>query len=88
MRLDDTFAEAHGSLAAIDAMEGKAESARQHLEVALRLDRNSFSAALAGVLLASSDGDGDRARRIFEMALKQPIMPGKTLGAALAGIAL
>jgi Tfp pilus assembly protein PilF len=86
---DDSFAEAHGSLAALDAIEGQTQSARRRLEIALRLDRQCFSAALAGVLLASAEGNADRARKIFETALKQPIMPdGKTLGSALAGIAL
>lgn len=89
MGLDDTFAEAHGSLAALDVLEGSAESARRRLKIALRLDRNCFSAALAGVLLASGEGNADRAKAIFETALQQPILPdGKTLGAALASLAL
>jgi Flp pilus assembly protein TadD len=85
--IDDTFAEVHGSLAALDAIDGNAKAARTRLEIALRLDRKCFSAALAAVLLARDDGDGARARAILETALRQPITPdGKTLGAALAGM--
>jgi tetratricopeptide (TPR) repeat protein len=87
LALDDTFGEAHGSLAALDALEGDLESARRRMEVACRLDRGSFSAALAGVLLAKAAGDSDKARTIFEFAANQPLThDGKTLVQALAEI--
>lgn len=88
LKIDDTFAEAHGSLAAIDVMQNDGEAARRGVGIALRLDRNCFSAALASVLLASGEGDADRARAIFEGALQQAILPGgETLGTALAKLA-
>jgi tetratricopeptide (TPR) repeat protein len=85
LALDDTFGEAHGSLAALDALEGNLESAERRMEVARRLDRASFSAALAGVLLAAAAGEPDKARKIFEFAANQPLThDGKTLVQALA----
>jgi tetratricopeptide (TPR) repeat protein len=87
LALDDTFGEAHGSLAALDALEGDHESARRRMEVARRLDRDSFSAALAGVLLAAAAGEPEKARKIFELAAHQPLTPdGRTLLQALAQI--
>lgn len=85
LALDDTFGEAHGSLAALDALEGDLDSAERRLEVARRLDRTSFSAALAGVLLAAAAGESDKARQIFEIAANQPLThDGRTLVQALA----
>lgn len=85
LALDDTFGEAHGSLAALDALEGDLPSAQRRIEVARRLDRKSFSAALAGMLLAVADGESDKARRTFEFAANQPLtLDGKTLLQALA----
>lgn len=86
---DDNFGEAHGSLAALDALAGDADAAQRRVAIAMRLDRESFSAALAGMLLAAAQGDGDKAQRIFEIAAKQPLTPdGKTLADLLAGLAL
>lgn len=87
--LDDTFAEAQGSLAALDALTGDLDAARQRLDRAVRLDRASFSAALAGTLLAQAEGDEEGARRLFERASTQPLThDGKTLAQALAAMAL
>jgi len=87
LALDDTFGEAQGSLAALDALEGDLESAQRRMDIARRLDRDSFSAALAGVLLASATGDADKARKIFEFAANQPLThDGKTLVQALAEV--
>jgi Tfp pilus assembly protein PilF len=87
LALDDTFGEAHGSLAALDAAEGDMGSAQRRMEVARRLDGESFSAALAGVLLASAAGDSGKAQKIFEFAASQPLThDGRTLLQALAAI--
>lgn len=86
---DDTFGEAHGSLAAMHAFAGDFDAARREQEIALRLDRQSFSAALTGVVLAAADGDQAQAGRIMELALRQPIgVDGGTLADALARMAL
>ena len=86
---DDTFGEAQGSLAVMDALAGEFDEARRRAEVAVRLDRQSFSAALAGIILASAEGDQERAQRIFETASRQPLShDGRTLGEMLAKTAL
>ncbi|HWU96435.1 MAG TPA: hypothetical protein VN029_12615, partial [Sphingomonas sp.] len=80
----DNFGEAQGSLAVIELLDGQVEEARRRTEVAMRLDRESFSAALAAMLLAAGDGKAERAARIFETALHTPIGEnGKTLAQAL-----
>jgi tetratricopeptide (TPR) repeat protein len=85
LALDDSFAETHGSLAVIDILEGRIEEGRRRTQVAMRLDRESFSGALAAMLLAAGSGDTERARKIFETALNTPI-DGKdrTLARSLA----
>lgn len=86
--LDDTFAEAQGSLAVMDALQGERDAAERRTEVALRLDRKSFSGAFAKALLSAGDGDAAAAQRILEIALKQPITPdGTTLAQAIARMA-
>ena len=58
------------------------------MEVARRLDPESFSAALAGMLLASAAGDSDKARQIFTLAAGRPLAhDGTTLLEALARLA-
>lgn len=89
LALDDTFAESHGSLAVVDILQGERASGERHLEIARRLDRNCFSAAFAQILLASSDGDPEKAQRIFELAIKQPIdARGRTIADALGSLAM
>lgn len=80
LALDDTFAESHGSLAVLAALEGEAAEAERGAEVARRLDRGSFSAALARVLLASGSGDQALAGKIIERAVREPVgTSGRTL---------
>lgn len=83
--LDESFGESQGSLAVIDILEGRIDEARRRTEVALRLDRKSFSGALASVLLAAGAGDKDKAQRIFEAALNTPVDgSGRTIAQSLA----
>ena len=89
LALDDTFAESHGSLAVLDLLEGNAEGARERSEIALRLDRQCYSAALARSLLAAGAGDQATARRIYETALNAPIDgSGRTIAQALAKLGM
>lgn len=84
LQLDETFAEAHGALAAIDVVEGEVARARRGAEVALRLDRACLSGALAKVMLLNLDGDHQSATRLQEVALNVPIGPnGQTLAQAI-----
>ena len=57
--VDATFSENHGSLAVIAAMRGQAARAQELLRTALRLDRNSFSAAYAALLLQHGPQGGE-----------------------------
>jgi Tfp pilus assembly protein PilF len=89
LALDDSFAETHGSLAVLDVLAGNVEEAKRKSEIALRLDRQCYSAALARSLLAASKGDQETARRIFERAASTPIdASGRTIGQALARMGL
>lgn len=86
LALDDTFAESHGSLAVIEIAQGNPESARRRVRVALGLDRQCFSAALAQVLLSSDNPE--RASAIVERAMSTPINDsGLTIASYMAGMA-
>jgi tetratricopeptide (TPR) repeat protein len=85
LAIDDTFAEAHGSLAVLDLLEGDPDSAGKRSEIALRLDRACYSAALARSLMEAGAGDPERARRIYERAINTPVgESGRTIAQALA----
>jgi Flp pilus assembly protein TadD len=73
---DDTFGEAQGSIAVMDILEGDLEEGQRKAQIALRLDRESFSASLASILIANSKEDPDTAQRILERALKTSVLPG------------
>lgn len=86
---DDSFGEAQGSVAAMDAFAGDFEKARERLKIASRLDRQSFSVALTGMVLAAAEGDQTRADKIFEIVSTQPLThDGKTLAEVLAKSAI
>jgi tetratricopeptide (TPR) repeat protein len=89
LALDDRFAESHGSLAALDALAGDRTAAERRMAVALRLDHASFSAALAGVLLATAKGNAVRAQQIMARALSTPIGDdGRTIAETMARLSL
>lgn len=89
LQLDDTFAETHGSLAVLDLLEGNVEGAREKSEIALRLDRQCYSAALARSLLAAGAGDQATAKRIYDAAVNTPVDgSGRTIGQALAKLGM
>jgi tetratricopeptide (TPR) repeat protein len=86
LALDENFAESHGGLAVLDALDGDSENARKRCEIALRLDRNCMGAVLAKSLLLEQKGHPDMARKIRETAMTQPVGPqGQTLMQALVG---
>lgn len=88
LALDGNFAESHGGLAVLDVVDRRFESAERRCEIALRLDRNCFGAALAKILLLQGRGDDQAARRIRDIALSTPIGPeGRTIADALIGSA-
>ncbi len=84
--IDDNFAESHGGLAVIDVTEGKLDDAARRSEIALRLDRQCFGAALAKSMLLEKGGNAKAAQRIRDIALSTPIGPnGQTIAQALVG---
>lgn len=89
LALDDTFAEIHGSLAVLDVLDGSLDAAQKKADVAMRLDRQCFSGSFATMLLSAGGGDQDKAARILELALRQPLgNSGRTLGEAIARMAV
>lgn len=84
MAIDPNFSECHGSLAVLDIMAGQLEDAKRKTEIALRLDRKSFSGALAKSLLLEQSGHAEAAQKIREIALSTPIGPnGRTIAQEL-----
>jgi tetratricopeptide (TPR) repeat protein len=81
---DDTFGEAHGSLAVMDIVAGRVEEGKRRAEIATRLDPSCFSGALAKILITSSGGDTAKAELIMRRALGTSILPnGQTLEQAI-----
>lgn len=85
LAIDPTFAESHGSLAVVDVTLGRTQEGRRKVAVALRLDRECFSAALAQVLLSS--GDPAKAQEIIQRAMSTPLNDdGMTIAGYMAGL--
>jgi tetratricopeptide (TPR) repeat protein len=85
LALDNNFAESHGSLAVMAILEGKQEDAKRLTQIAMRLDKHSFSAALAQSLLLQAQGEPELAARIIDRALNTPIdADGSTIAHAIA----
>ncbi len=72
-QIDPAFAETVGSLAVVDAMEGRLDEARRKSIAALRLDRECFTALYAQSLIQSGSGNDDNARKIFEALVATPV---------------
>lgn len=87
LALDDTFAESHGALAVLDIVDGKIDSGRRRMEVALRLDRRGFAGALAQMLLLEHDGDPASARQVRSATLNTPMASGLSIAQAMIRIA-
>ena len=84
---DDNFAESHGALAVVDIAEGHVDEGRKRLEIATRLDRQCFSAALARTLLLEREGHQAAADKVRAAALAAPVdAAGRTLAEALAAL--
>lgn len=89
LSLDHNFSESHGSLGVIAILDNRFEDARLLATTALRLDKKSFSGALAQALLLQSQGKPELARKIIDRALDTPIdASGKTIAQAMARQAL
>jgi tetratricopeptide (TPR) repeat protein len=85
LAIDDSFAETQGALAVLDIAADDLESARRRADVALRLDRQCFAAALAKTMLLERDGKGKAAQKVRDAALNLAIGPGgRTIARSLA----
>jgi tetratricopeptide (TPR) repeat protein len=87
MVLDENFAETHGALAVLDLAVGDRASAERRTEIAFRLDRRCFAAALSKSLMLQLQGDVQGSTRIRALAFNSPIGPGgQTLAQAMASL--
>ena len=83
---DPNFAEIHGGLAVLDIIDGKIDEAKRRTDIALRLDKKCFGAALAKSMLLQRSGHEQMAQKIRDIALSQPVGPnGETIAQALVG---
>ena len=89
LALDANFGESHGSLAVLDLAEGRIDAARRGASVALKLDRQCFSGALAKSLLAEHDDNPLLAQKIRDRAMNVAIgADGRTIAQALVAMGL
>lgn len=89
LALDENFAESHGALAVLDVLAGQHDDGRRRAEVAMRLDRQCYSAILAKSLLLEADGRTGAAEALRKRALAMPIDEGgMTITQALAGFGM
>jgi tetratricopeptide (TPR) repeat protein len=84
LAIDPNFAETHGGLAVLDIADGRQDEAHKRVDIALRLDRNCFGAALAKSMLLEKSGDTGGAQRVRDLALGAPVGEGgQTIAQAL-----
>jgi tetratricopeptide (TPR) repeat protein len=77
MEMDRNFAETHGALGAIAAMQGNVAVAEEYARVALKLDPDCMSAQLVQSLLAARGGDRARSQQVISETLGG-LMSGNT----------
>jgi tetratricopeptide (TPR) repeat protein len=86
MALDPNFAETHGGIAVLNVMDQRWDDAARESDIALRLDKNCFGAALAKSLLLEHRGHPKMAEKVLHIAMSTPVGPqGQTLVQMLAG---
>lgn len=73
LEIDRNFAETHGGLAVIAALQGREADARGASRRALRLHPQSLAAKLAEVVLVRRAGREAEAKRLLESLLSQPL---------------
>jgi tetratricopeptide (TPR) repeat protein len=69
LALDRNFAESHGSLAVVMALKRRTEPAREHAEIALRIDRTNMSGRYAQAILEGGVGDAEAIRKLAHRLL-------------------
>lgn len=80
LEADRNFAETHGGLAVVAALRGDAGLAQERVRTAQRLDRNSFSAAYAAMLLRhGSQPNAQTSEAMLQFLAQQPAPGGGSL---------
>jgi tetratricopeptide (TPR) repeat protein len=75
LALDRNFAESHGGLAVVLALQSKREMAAEHAELALRLDRANLSGRYAQALLSGEVKDASEVQRFARRLLGGRVGP-------------
>jgi tetratricopeptide (TPR) repeat protein len=89
LAIDANFSESHGGLAVLDIAAGNLDEAKRRCEIALRLDRRCFGAALAKSMLLEREGRPGAAQKVREIAFSTQIgNSGRTLGEELQAFGL
>ncbi|HIH2618157.1 TPA: tetratricopeptide repeat protein [Burkholderia cenocepacia] len=87
--LDRGFAEAQGSLAVALQLQGRRDDSRRHADIALRLDPESLSGALAKTLELEAANHAESASTLKEAVLNRPLgSTGRTLAQSLTAFGL
>lgn len=89
LRIDRTFAEAHGAFAATLARLGRTEEAKSEIELALRLDPKGLAARYAQAVLSGEADDPRAFLRLSRRLLSQRLTgPGRKPDETLADVVL
>jgi tetratricopeptide (TPR) repeat protein len=79
LEVDRNFAETHGALGLVLALSGEATAAREHLDIADRLDPANVTGRYARALLAGDASDRAAIERVARRLLDRPGFFGGTL---------
>ncbi|MDQ0086107.1 tetratricopeptide (TPR) repeat protein [Variovorax boronicumulans] len=81
LALDRNFAESHGGLAVVLAMQSQRQAAEAHVELALRLDKSNVSGRYAQALLSGEVKDAKDVQRFARQLLGGRVAPlGEDMG--------
>ena len=81
LEMDRNFAEAHGSMASIHALRGRAAEARKEIQVAERLDPKGLAARFAEAVLLGRAGDPEAGRALILQTASSlaPLLGGRAV---------
>ncbi|RZA30521.1 MAG: tetratricopeptide repeat protein [Proteobacteria bacterium] len=81
LRINHNFGETHGTIAVLRAFEQRWDEAKQHADVAVRLQPDSFAGRFAQTLILEHRGQPDKARQLLENVMRNFRAPaGGNLG--------
>lgn len=76
IRADRNFAESHGGLASVFALQSKIDLAKEEIKIAQRLDPSCFGAAFANSILLKISGKDEHAKELLAKLLQQAPVSG------------